>query len=272
MADKKPSSRGQRRWLLLARRKAKKEAARERRKAQKTAVAERRKARKAAILERRRAKKALARERRSERARHRRTLWEDARNLPNLLTFLRILLIPVVLVLLEQGGPQHCFWAAIAYGAAAITDMLDGYLARRQGLVSVLGKFLDPLADKLIVAAVLVWLVQMGRSPAWVVVLLLSREITITALRSVASSEGLVIAAGQGGKHKTALQMLGLIALIVGYPYSIHLGVIDLGRVDFVHVGQLLVYTSLVFSLTSAAGYMQLFVEAIEANKGKRSA
>ncbi len=224
----------------------------------------RRAAAQAKKLARRAAKDALREQLREQRARERKNLWQDARNLPNLLTFLRILMIPAVLVLLEQGSPRACFWAAVVYAAAAITDMLDGWLARRQGLVSVLGKFLDPLADKLIVAAVLVWLVSMGRIPAWTVVVLLSREITITALRGIASSEGLVIAAGSGGKLKTALQMVGLICLIVGYPYDFTLAVVDFGRVDFVHVGRLLVYLSIVFSITSAATYMQLFAQAIE--------
>lgn len=200
---------------------------------------------------------------RRTKAERRRTLWEDARNVPNLLTFARIVMIPVVLVLLARGAPRDCFWAACVYSLAAITDMLDGYLARRQGLVSVLGKFLDPLADKLIVASTLVWLVPMGRIPAWAVVLLISREITITALRSIASAEGLVIAAGDGGKVKTALQMIGIIALILGYPYEMHLGV-NFGRVDLIHVGRLLIYLSLVFSITSAAKYMGLFIDAIE--------
>ncbi len=230
----------------------------------------RRRARRAAAKSRAQARRDLRKERRQLRAQKRRTLWQDARNLPNLLTFLRILMIPGVLVLLERGGPKHCFWAAVVYSAAAITDVLDGWLARRQGLVSVLGKFLDPLADKLIVAAVLVWMVPMGRIPAWIVVVLLSREITITALRSVASSEGLIISAGAGGKLKTALQMVGIIALIAGYPYNFDLWVYDFGRIDFVHVGRMLIYLSIVFSITSAASYMQLFVEAIEA-KDKRS-
>ncbi|MGK3982067.1 CDP-diacylglycerol--glycerol-3-phosphate 3-phosphatidyltransferase [Sorangium sp. So ce136] len=197
-------------------------------------------------------------------AQRRRTLWEDAKNLPNLLTFARIVMIPAVLLLLSRGAPRDCFWAACVYSLAALTDMLDGYLARRQGLVSVLGKFLDPLADKLIVASTLVWLVPMGRIPAWAVVLLISREITITALRSIASTEGLVIAAGDGGKIKTALQMIGIVCLILGYPYRIHLG-FDFGEVDVVHVGRLLIYLSLIFSITSAAQYMGLFIDAIDA-------
>jgi CDP-diacylglycerol--glycerol-3-phosphate 3-phosphatidyltransferase len=231
------------------------------------ATASRADRRRAAALGRRERRRAAAQARRERRARERRSLWEDARNLPNLLTFLRIVMIPGVLVLLERATPVACFWAAVVYALAAITDMLDGWLARRRGLVSVLGKFLDPLADKLIVAAVLVWLVSMGRIAAWVVALLLAREITITALRGVASSEGLIIAAGEGGKLKTALQMVGIIALIVGYPYHLDFLVYDFGRVDFVRVGRMLVYLSLVFSLTSAAGYVQLFAQAIEAKR-----
>ena len=173
-------------------------------------------------------------------------------------------MIPAVLVLLARGAPRDCFWAAIVYALAGITDMLDGWLARRQGLVSVLGKFLDPLADKLLVAATLVWLIPMGRITAWVVVLLLSREITITALRSIASSEGIIIAAGDSGKVKTALQMIGILCLILGYPYRLRFGV-DFGIVDLVHVGRLLVYASLFFSLLSAAKYISLFVDAIDA-------
>jgi CDP-diacylglycerol---glycerol-3-phosphate 3-phosphatidyltransferase len=196
----------------------------------------------------------------------RQTFWQDAKNVPNLLTFARILMIPAVLVLLSRGNPRDCLWAAAVYALAAITDALDGYIARRQGLVSVLGKFLDPLADKLIVASTLVWLVPMGRIAAWAVVLLLCREITITALRSIASSEGIIIAAGDGGKAKTALQMVGIICLILGYPYRVHLGY-NFGTVDLVHVGRMLVYLSLFFSITSALKYVGLFVDAIDAEK-----
>jgi len=221
-----------------------------------------------------RAEKRAARRReranlRDKRRQDRKTLWQDAKNLPNLLTLGRVVMIPIVLVLLDRGTPKASVWAAIVYGLAAITDALDGWLARRQGLVSVLGKFLDPLADKLIVAATLVWLVSMGRIAAWAVALLIMREITVTALRSIASSEGLVIAAGEGGKAKTALQMIGIICLILGYPYRIHGLVYDFGVLDLVHVGRLLVYTSLFFSLTSALTYMGLFADAVDTkNRG----
>lgn len=192
----------------------------------------------------------------------RRSLRSDALNLPNLLTMGRILVIPLVLWLLDQGTPKDCVYAALVYSAAAITDLLDGMLARRMGIVSVLGKFLDPLADKLLVMAALIWMVPMGRVPEWAVVLLLAREISITGLRSIASSEGLVISAGSGGKNKTALQMVGILCLMLGYPYDIDLWIVDLGRVDLVVVGRALVYISLVFSLQSAVSYVLLFARA----------
>ncbi len=198
------------------------------------------------------------------------SLKQDALNLPNLLTMGRIAVIPGVLWLLDRGTPKDCIWAAIVYSAAAITDLLDGYLARRLNIVSVLGKFLDPLADKLLVMASLIWMVPMGRIPEWAVVLLLAREISITGLRSIASSEGVVIAAGQGGKSKTALQMIGILCLIIGYPYHLSLGFLDLGLVDLVYVGRALVYISLIFSLTSAFQYVSLFAEAVEAKERRR--
>ena len=204
----------------------------------------------------------------------RRSLAQDAVNLPNLLTFARILMIPLCLWFLDQDTPRAGFWAAIIFTLAAITDILDGYLARKLNVVSVLGKFLDPLADKLIVMASLIWMVPMGRIQAWVVVVLLAREISVTGLRSIAASEGVVISAGQEGKVKTALQMIGIIALIVGFPYHMQFVGIDLGVVDVVKVGRALVYLSLVFSLASAVEYTRLFgstVEAKEANIKERA-
>ncbi|HEY5957678.1 MAG TPA: CDP-diacylglycerol--glycerol-3-phosphate 3-phosphatidyltransferase [Polyangiaceae bacterium] len=204
-----------------------------------------------------------------ERAARRRTLRQDALNLPNLLTFGRIGIIPLVLWLIDRGSPKDCLWAAIVYALACLTDLIDGYLARRMNVVSVLGKFLDPLADKLLVTAVLVWMVPMGRIAEWAVVLLLSRELAVTGLRSLASSEGMVIAAGDDGKSKTALQMVGILCLLIGYPYHLNLGFYDLGIVDLVPVGRALVYISLFFSLTSALSYVSLFAETVQA-KGSR--
>ena len=201
----------------------------------------------------------------------RRSIKADALNLPNILTMARVAMIPVVLWLIERGTPKDCFIAASVYSAAAITDLLDGYLARRMKVVSVLGKFLDPLADKLLVMASLIWMVPMGRIPEWAVVLLIGREISITGLRSIASSEGVVIAAGEGGKSKTALQMVGILCLILGFPYHLSLGFIDLGMVDLVNVGRGLIYVSLVFSLTSAVEYVGVFAQAVEAKERRRN-
>lgn len=203
-------------------------------------------------------------------AERRRSLKQDAFNIPNLLTMARVAIIPLVLWLLDRGTPRDCVWAAIVYSLAALTDLFDGYLARRMGVVSVLGKFLDPLADKLLVMASLIWMVPMGRIPEWAVILLLAREISITGLRGIASSEGIVIAAGEGGKSKTALQMVGILCLVLGYPYRLSLGILDLGLVDLVVVGRWLVYISLFFSLTSAVSYVGLFAEAVEAKDRRR--
>jgi CDP-diacylglycerol--glycerol-3-phosphate 3-phosphatidyltransferase len=206
---------------------------------------------------------------RAERKRRRHSMSQDAFNLPNLLTMGRMVVIPLVLLLIDRGSPKDCWWAALVYSAAALTDLIDGWLARRMHVVSVLGKFLDPLADKLLVMAVLIYMIPMGRISTWAVALLLAREISVTGLRSIASSEGVVIAAGDDGKTKTALQMVGILCLILGYPYHLTLGPLDLGMVDLVYVGRALVYVSLVFSILSALSYTRLFAEAVEAKNSR---
>lgn len=190
------------------------------------------------------------------------SLFADVWNLPNLLTFGRIVMIPVCLYFLAKGDRRNCYFAALIFTLAAFTDLLDGYLARKMGVESVLGKLLDPLADKLIVMATLVWMVPMDRIPAWATVLLLGRELSITGLRSVAASEGLVISAGQEGKTKTALQMIGIIALILGHPYPLAYAGFDLGMVNVPAIGRALIYLSLVFSITSAFQYVGLLSQA----------
>jgi CDP-diacylglycerol---glycerol-3-phosphate 3-phosphatidyltransferase len=206
---------------------------------------------------------------REQRAKVLRSLRQDTFNLPNILTMGRIAMIPIVVILLDRGSPSDCMGAALVYSAAAITDLLDGYLARRMNIVSVLGQFLDPLADKLLVMAVLIWLIPMGRIGEWAVALLLGREIAITGLRSIASSTGLVIPAGSGGKSKTALQMVGILCLMLGYPYHLTLGFWDLGVVDLVRVGRVLIYISLIFSLSSAFQYMSVFAATVQAKEGR---
>lgn len=194
----------------------------------------------------------------------RRSIREDAINLPNLLTFLRIALIPLVLYLISIGTPESRFWAVNVYAVTAVTDFLDGWLARRQGLVSVLGKFLDPLADKLLVMALLVYMVALGEVPWVAVVLLLARELSITSLRVIAMTEGVVIAAGRGGKDKTALQMVAILFLIIHHPYELHFAPGVSFWADFNIIGLWLLYLSILLAFTSATEYVKLFVEAVE--------
>ena len=156
------------------------------------------------------------------------------------------------------------FWAGWVYTAATITDALDGYLARKRGLVSVVGKFLDPLADKLLVMATLVLMVGMGRVPAWIVVVILARELSISMLRMIASSEGVVIAAGEGGKAKTALQMVAVLFLMLHHRYLVDFWFVE-RWVDFNVAGLWLLYLSVFFAITSAGEYVKLFVEAVYA-------
>ena len=188
-------------------------------------------------------------------------LKREITNLPNILTFLRVLIIPAVLVFIDNESQYRSFIAAILYSASAITDAIDGYLARKWHQESLLGKFLDPLADKLLVMATLVWMVPLGRVDAWLVVLLLGRELSITALRGIASSEGLVISARSKGKHKTALQMAAILCLILHFRYPL-LG--TQSYVDFHQVGLYTIYISLVFSIFSAVEYIQLFARGVQ--------
>src|SRR5437867_147789 len=144
----------------------------------------------------------------------------------------RVVLVPFVLVFIDNFSPVRSFIASLLYIGAAAGDALDGYLARSRGEVSMLGKFLDPLADKLIVTAVLVFMVALGRVPAWVVVVLIARDLAINGLRSVASAQGLVIAASDGGKIKTALQLVAIGMLLIYFRYpALGTGIaIDYGR------------------------------------------
>ncbi len=191
------------------------------------------------------------------------TIRQDIVNIPNLLTLFRIALIPVVCGLIFDGSPKSCLLAFTFFAVASVTDWLDGYIARKRGLVSLTGKFLDPLADKLLVMAVLVFLVALGRVEQWLVVIIIAREISITSLRAMAASEGMVIAAGEGGKLKTAFQMVGLIGLIVHYTYELDYLFVSL-EFNFHRVGLWLLAISVIFSLTSGGEYIRGFIRAIE--------
>jgi len=200
----------------------------------------------------------------SQKALRRKSLREDALNVPNLLTMARVAAIPLVLWLMWQDTRETNFWAMMLYSAAAVTDFIDGWLARKMGLTSLLGKFLDPLADKLIVLATLVLMVEQGRVPAWAVIIIAARELSVTALRTIAMSEGVVIAASRGGKDKTAVQMVAVLALILHDSYYMDYGFWE-GIVDMNAVGLGLLYLSVFFTITSAGEYVALLVDAVEA-------
>lgn len=137
-------------------------------------------------------------------------------NWPNRLTVARVALIPVIVVLLQFPAPVWRLLALAVFMLAALTDWLDGYLARKHGIVTNLGKFLDPVADKLLVLSTMIALCGLGQFPAWACIVVLFRELAVDGLRLVAVEQGRVIAAGKLGKIKTTLQMLTLAAVLVG--------------------------------------------------------
>ena len=137
-------------------------------------------------------------------------------NLANKLTLLRIFLVPVFLIFfLVEGIDYGTIVATIVFIVASITDQLDGHIARSRNQITTFGKFMDPLADKLLVTAVFVCLVQIGMIPAWAVIIILSREFAVSGLRSIAASNGLVIAASWWGKIKTVTQMLAILLFLL---------------------------------------------------------
>jgi len=185
-------------------------------------------------------------------------------NIPNILTLMRIAAIPVMAVLLMSGEREPCFWAAALFSAASFTDWLDGYLARRMGIVTVFGKFLDPIADKLIVMAALIMIIPFGWVPAWMVLVILSREIIITGLRGIASSEGIVIAASDLGKFKTIFQLVAIIALLLHYDYRWFFSVDHpLLLVNMHNVGMFYLWIAFIITVWSGGDYLVRFIRLI---------
>ncbi len=170
-------------------------------------------------------------------------------NLPNLLTLTRILLIPVFILLFSTPSPKRALAAAVVFAVAALTDFLDGYLARRQSQVTKLGRLLDPIADKLLVVSGLILLVQFQRVAGLLAILIIAREVAVTGLRAVAASEGLVLSADPIGKYKMTAQVIAIIILILedgllpGH-WPLHEG------------GTVLLYVALALSLVSGTRYL----------------
>lgn len=162
-------------------------------------------------------------------------------NLPNKLTIFRVILVIPFVALMLNG---YDLWAVAVFIIASLTDLLDGKIARKYNLITDFGKFMDPLADKLLVCAAMICLVEMGRLPAWMVIVIISREFIISGFRLVASDNGVVIAASYWGKFKTTFQMLMIIVLILNLG-----GVFDM-------IGLVLTWIALILTVVSLIDYL----------------
>jgi len=198
-------------------------------------------------------------------------LLKEFWNLPNMLTMGRIAVIPLFVWFTYDADPFYSLLSAALFTLAAVTDVIDGFLARRWNMITTVGKLLDPLADKLIVMAALVMMTRLGRVPAWIVIVLLSRELIVSGLRQIAASDGFVIAAAQEGKWKTSLQLCGIIALCIHFVHPVNLAGYVV-RIDFNLVGKILIYLSTAFSVWSAANYFRAFLGMLAARGAAKPA
>ena len=188
-------------------------------------------------------------------------------NIPNTLTLVRIVLVPVLfIVLLKSPGKFLSFIAALVFVLASLTDFLDGYLARRLNLVTALGKFLDPLADKLLVGVALIMMIQLERVAPWIVALIVGREILVISLRVVATREQIVIETTNIAKYKTGFQIAAVIGLLMHYGYRIGSGPASF-MLDFHAIGTWLLYIALVITLWSGADYFYKFIKLVSVSR-----
>ncbi|BCA54044.1 CDP-diacylglycerol--glycerol-3-phosphate 3-phosphatidyltransferase [Nitrospira sp. KM1] len=181
-----------------------------------------------------------------------RAVGQESLNLPNFITLVRILLIPFFIILFITPTPDRSMSAAVIFVVAAVTDMLDGYIARRTGQVTKLGKLLDPIADKLLVLSALILLVNVDRVSALVAILVIAREVAVTGIRAIAAGEGMIISAENTGKYKMALQVVAITLLILEGT--------DLGELGNLHLaGIVTLYLSLVLGYVSGGQYVWSF-------------
>jgi CDP-diacylglycerol--glycerol-3-phosphate 3-phosphatidyltransferase len=182
-------------------------------------------------------------------------------NLPNALTLARIFLVPfVVVVLLTRQIHDWAYWGAGLFLAAALTDLLDGYLARRRKQVTTLGRMLDPIADKLLISSALVSLVQLQIAPAWMVVIIIGREFAVSGLRSIAAHEGFSIDVSPLGKGKMVVQVAAVAGLILGHEFG--------GWVD--RLGRILLWAVVFFALVSMLQYFREFWRKLDSSVKNR--
>lgn len=175
---------------------------------------------------------------------------------PNRLTILRMLAVPLVVYFLSRQSFASDIAAAVVFCVAAITDYFDGYLARTTKSVTIFGKLMDPLADKFLVVSSLIMLQQLGRIHPYLVIVLICREMGITSLRALASAEGVIIAAGTGGKWKAAIQMVAIPFLIIKETLW--------GLIPCYLIGTVLMYISVTLSVTSASTYVIDFFKGLK--------
>ena len=171
-------------------------------------------------------------------------------NLPNTISLIRIGVIPILFLLLLSPGPIVSLVIAVLFIAAALTDMLDGYIARRYHIVTTMGKFLDPIADKLIVNTAMIMLIPIDRIPAWIAAVIIIRDFIVDGIRNIASAEGLIIAASPLGKRKTLCQIFAVSALMIHYPvfgFDTHV------------VGLVILYIALTLTVLSGIDYFLKF-------------
>ena len=170
-------------------------------------------------------------------------------NLPNTLTFTRILLVPVYIGLFSTPTAERSIIAAAVFGLAALTDLLDGYIARQRGQVTKIGRLFDPIADKFLVISGLVLLVQFQRVAAWLAIALIVRDLAVTGVRFVSASRGIIIAAGTLGKYKVVLQIVAIILLTLE-------GAVSMSILNLHLVGTVTLQVALIFSLISGGQYI----------------
>lgn len=167
-------------------------------------------------------------------------------NFPISLTLLRIFFVPLLVVLLLTKGENLDLWAVGVFLLAACTDFLDGYLARKRGQITTLGILLDPMADKLLTCSAFISLVELGLVPAWMVVIIVGRELAVSGLRASASAQGFVLEASDLGKTKMVLQVVAITVIVLEQHYAV---------IGNFHAGVVLLWLVMVFALTSAAQY-----------------
>jgi CDP-diacylglycerol--glycerol-3-phosphate 3-phosphatidyltransferase len=172
-------------------------------------------------------------------------------NLPNSITLIRLAVIPVLFLLLLSPGRILSMIIAVLFIMAAITDLIDGYVARKYNIVTTMGKFLDPIADKLVVTTAMIMLIPIGRIPAWIVAIIIMRDLLVDGLRSIASADGLVIDASRLGKQKTLCQIVAVSALLIHYDTVFGLNAHA--------VGMAVLYLALVLTVWSGADYFMKF-------------